>query len=111
DPEETSPCSLGSSPEAAFSVVDFPAPFEPSNATILPLGTFRDSPRNTRMTSSSMTSILLIASRLCDSGAPECWASVTDSAIMAQHPLQPQRFHRLQRRRCQRTPFRGENLG
>ena len=51
-PSVTSPCSVGSSPEMALSVVDFPAPLEPSSATVLPSGTASDNPRNTRMTSS-----------------------------------------------------------
>jgi hypothetical protein len=38
EPSVTSPCSVGSRPEIALSVVDLPAPLEPSSATILPCG-------------------------------------------------------------------------
>jgi hypothetical protein len=51
-PRVTSPSSVLSSPEIAFSVVDLPAPLAPSSATIAPLGTSRLRPRSTRMTSS-----------------------------------------------------------
>jgi hypothetical protein len=49
-PWVSSPSSEGSRPEIAFSVVDFPAPFEPSRATISPSPTVSDSPRKTRIT-------------------------------------------------------------
>ena len=51
-PRVTSPSSVLSRPEIAFSVVDLPAPLAPSSATIAPLGTSRLRPRSTRMTSS-----------------------------------------------------------
>ncbi len=51
-PSVTSPSSLRSSPEMALRVVDLPAPFEPSSATIFPSGTERESPFSTRITSS-----------------------------------------------------------
>ena len=51
-PSVTSPSSAASSPEMAFRVVDLPAPFEPSNATMLPFGTVRERPFRTRITSS-----------------------------------------------------------
>jgi len=50
-PRVISPCSVLSRPESAFSVVDLPAPFAPSRATIWPSGTFSDSPRSQRITS------------------------------------------------------------
>ena len=51
-PRVTSPSSVLSSPEIAFSVVDLPAPLAPSSATMAPFGTSRLKPRSTRMTSS-----------------------------------------------------------
>jgi hypothetical protein len=51
-PSVTSPSSACRSPEMALSVVLFPAPFEPRSATIFPLGTWRESPFSTRITSS-----------------------------------------------------------
>src|SRR5262249_17925181 len=54
----TSPSSVLSRPEIAFSEVDLPAPLAPSSATIAPLGTSRLRPRSTRMTSSYTTSML-----------------------------------------------------
>ncbi len=56
-PRVTSPSSVFSRPEIAFSVVDLPAPLAPSKATIAPFGTSRLRPRSTRMTSSYTTSI------------------------------------------------------
>ena len=50
-PLVTSPSWMPSKPEIARSVVVLPAPFAPSNATILPSGTTIDSPRSTRITS------------------------------------------------------------
>ena len=49
-PLVTSPRSVRSSPEIAFSVVLLPAPLAPSSATIPPSGTWRDTPLSTRMT-------------------------------------------------------------
>ncbi len=43
-PRVTSPSSVLSRPEIAFSVVDLPAPLAPSSATIAPLGTSRLKP-------------------------------------------------------------------
>jgi hypothetical protein len=51
-PRVTSPSSVLSRPEIAFSVVDLPAPLAPSSATMAPFGTSRLRPRSTRMTSS-----------------------------------------------------------
>src|ERR1700753_490439 len=61
-PRVTSPSSVLSNPEIAFSVVDLPAPLAPSKATIAPCGTSRLKPRSTRMTSSYTTSMLRTAS-------------------------------------------------
>jgi hypothetical protein len=46
----TSPRSVRSKLEIAFSVVVLPAPFAPSSATIFPSGTASDTPFSTRMT-------------------------------------------------------------
>ena len=48
-PLRTSPFSRGSKPDTALSVVVLPAPFEPNSATMAPLGTCKDKPRNTWM--------------------------------------------------------------
>ena len=46
-PVAISPSSSGSRPEIAFRVVVFPAPFDPSSATMAPSGTERESPFRT----------------------------------------------------------------
>jgi hypothetical protein len=43
-PSVISPCSVGRSPEIAFSVVDLPAPFAPSSVTISPSCTSSEMP-------------------------------------------------------------------
>jgi hypothetical protein len=50
DPLVTSPRSARSRFEIALSVVDLPAPFAPSSATIRPSGTCSDTPFSTRIT-------------------------------------------------------------
>ncbi len=50
DPLVTSPRSARRRFDIAFSVVDFPAPFAPSSATILPSGTCSETPFSTRIT-------------------------------------------------------------
>src|SRR3984893_5499288 len=63
-PLVTSPRSEWSRFETAFSVVVFPAPLAPSNATMPPLGTSSETPLSTKMIRSYTTSMLLIKSML-----------------------------------------------
>jgi hypothetical protein len=49
EPVVTAPRSGPRMPEMAFSVVLFPAPFEPRSATMPPCGTSKETPRRTRI--------------------------------------------------------------
>src|SRR5437870_11381867 len=59
EPLVTSPRSVRSRPEMALRVVDLPAPLAPRRATMPPSGTRSETPRNTRITWSYITSMLL----------------------------------------------------